>query len=241
MFKPGRRNAVIFSGLTLILTGAANVPFNRTQKAFYADANLVSFVRPGLVIKITSAQVAQDGTISAVFSLTDAQGAPLDRTGVSTPGAVSLSFIAAYIPNGQQQYVDYITRSATGAVSGTVTQAAAESNGVFTPVGDGYRYTFSTYAPSGFDQTTTHTIGIYGSRDLTEFDLGTNYASATFNFVPNGSAVTLVRDVIRTQSCNRCHDQLSAHGGSRRGIEMCVLCHTPQTTDPDTGNTVNLP
>ena len=76
---------------------------------------------------------------------------------------------------------------------------------------------------------------------MSEFDLGTNYASATFNFVPNGSPVTVVRDVIRTQSCDRCHDQLSAHGGSRRGIEMCVLCHTPQTTDPDTGNTVNLP
>lgn len=76
---------------------------------------------------------------------------------------------------------------------------------------------------------------------MTEFDLGTNYASATFNFVPNGSAVALVRDIIRTQSCDRCHGQLSAHGGSRRGIELCVLCHTPQTTDPDTGNTVDLP
>src|SRR4029453_6405691 len=87
----------------------------------------------------------------------------------------------------------------------------------------------------------THTIGIYGSRDLNEFELGTDYASATFNFVPNGSPVTLVRDVVRTQSCNRCHDQLSFHGGSRRGVEMGVLCHTPQTTDPDTGNTVVLP
>ena len=56
----------------------------------------------------------------------------------------------------------------------------------------------TTRAPSGFDPATTHTIGIYASRDLTEFDLGTNYASATFNFVPNGSPVTVVRDVIRT-------------------------------------------
>ena len=78
------------------------------------------------------------------------------------------------------------------------------------------------------------------SRNLTEFDLGTNYASATFDFVPNGAAVTHVHDEIKTASCNACHDQLSAHGGSRRGVEMCVLCHTPQTVDPDTGNTVDL-
>jgi len=233
MFQPTARMAAVFGGMVLIMGAAAIAPLSKHQKAFYADANLVAFVRPGLVINVTSAQIAQDGSISVVFSLTDPKGAPLDRTGVATPGPISLNFIAANIPKGQEQYVDYITRSATGAVSGTVTQAAAESNGVFTSSGNGYRYAFTTHAPSGFDQTTTHTIGIYASRDLTEFGLGTDYASTTFNFVPNGSAVTLVRDVIRTPSCNRCHDQLSAHGGSRRGIEMCVLCHTPQTTDPD--------
>jgi OmcA/MtrC family decaheme c-type cytochrome len=104
-----------------------------------------------------------------------------------------------------------------------------------------YRYVFGTKAPSGFDASATHTIGIYGSRNLEEFELGTNYASTTFNFVPAGGAITSVRDVIRTQSCNKCHDELSAHGGSRRGMDMCVLCHTPQTIDPDTGNSVDMP
>jgi OmcA/MtrC family decaheme c-type cytochrome len=241
MIVKAHRRAALLSGLALLLTGATHAPLGKNQKAFYADPRVIAFVRPGLVITITSAQVAQDGTISTDFTLTDPQGLPLDRTGVTTPGAVSLTFIAAYIPNGQQQYVDYVTRSATGAVSGTVTQAAGESNGVFMTTASGYHYTFATKAPAGFDATTTHTIGIYGSRDLTSFDLGTNYASTAFNFVPNGAAVGLVRDVIRTPSCDRCHDQLSAHGGSRRGIEMCVLCHTPQTTDPDTGNTLNLP
>ena len=154
---------------------------------------------------------------------------------------MALSFIAARIPQGQQQYVAYTTRPATGAVSGTVTQAAADTGGAFTRIADGqYRYVFGTKAPTGYDRSATHTIGIYGSRNLTEFDLGTNYASTTFNFVPGGGLVTTVRDVIKTQSCNKCHDEISAHGGSRRGIEMCVLCHTPQTTDPDTGNTVDL-
>jgi OmcA/MtrC family decaheme c-type cytochrome len=243
MVRLGINRGAILIGLlaTLILSGAGKRPYNPTQKAYYADANLLAFVRPGLVIKITAATIAQDGTITVAFSLTDPQGAPLDRAGIQTPGPISLTFIAANIPAGQTQYVDYVTRTQTGAVSGTVTQAAGENNGVFNVVGDGYQYKFSNHAPAGFNAAVTHTIGIYGSRNLTEFDLGTNYASATFNFVPNGSPVTVTHDVIRTQSCNRCHDQLSAHGGSRRGVELCVLCHSPQTIDPDTGNTVDFP
>ena len=98
---------------------------------------------------------------------------------------------------------------------------------------------FKTTAPSGFDATATHTIGIYGSRNLTEYNLGTNYASTTYNFVPNGSKVTNTHDIIETASCNTCHDQLSAHGGSRRGMPMCVLCHQPQILDPNTGDTMD--
>ena len=52
--------------------------------------------------------------------------------------------------------------------------------------------------------------------------------------------MTHTRDVIRTESCNQCHDQLSAHGGSRRGTDLCVLCHTPQNVDPNTGLTVDF-
>src|SRR3954454_17579496 len=152
MFKPGLKSAAAFCGLilTLIMSGAVTPPLNRTQKAFYADPRVVAFVRPGLLIKITSAAVAQDGTISVLFSLTDPQGLPLDRTGVQTPGTISVTFIAAYIPAGQTQYVDYVTRTQTGAVSGPVAEAARGNHGVFTVVGDAYRYTFTTKAPVGF-------------------------------------------------------------------------------------------
>jgi OmcA/MtrC family decaheme c-type cytochrome len=45
---------------------------------------------------------------------------------------------------------------------------------------------------------------------------------------------------VRTETCNKCHDPLALHGGSRRNVTNCVTCHTPQTTDPDTGNTVDF-
>ncbi len=209
------------------------------ERAYFLDDS-VQFVNPGLVITVQSAAIASDGTITATYAVSDPTGLPLDTAGVSTPGTISLSFLAAAIPKGQEQYVSYITRAATGTVIPTTNQPTADSGGTTTSVGPGqYTYTFKTKA-TGFDPTITNTIGIYGSRSLITYNLGTDYASTTFNFVPNGSPVVTTRDVIRTVSCNRCHDQLSAHGGSRRGMAICVMCHTPQNVDPDTGNLLDL-
>ena len=222
------------------LTSAPRRPYTPHEKAFFADDATVEFVRPGLTITVNSAAVAANGAISVTYTLTDPGGLPLDSAGVTTPGLISLSFVAAMIPNGQQDYTAYTTRTATGTVIASIQQPGADSGGTATQVGPGqYQYTFHTAAPPGFDATATHTIGIYGNRNLTPYGLTINYASATYNFVPNGAAVTHVHDIIRTASCNACHDQLSAHGGSRRGMNMCVLCHTPQNSDPNTGETMD--
>jgi OmcA/MtrC family decaheme c-type cytochrome len=233
------RVAAIVIVIAASLASAPSSPYSTHEKAFFANDQTVQFVRPGLVIKVNSAQIAGDGTISAVYTISDPQGLPLDSAGVTTPGTMRLSFIAAVIPNDQEQYTAYTTRTRTGTAGATL-QAAADSGGLSTQIGPGqYQYTFHTRAPSGFDPAATHTIGVYGSRDLTIFNLGINYASTTFNFVPNGALVTHTRDVIRTASCNACHDQLSAHGGSRRGIDLCVLCHQPQSKDSNTGATID--
>jgi OmcA/MtrC family decaheme c-type cytochrome len=234
---------IVVLGGAVGLQSAGRNSFSKHDKAFYADATVINFVRPGLVFKIPSASIAQDGTIKLRVLVTDPQTLPLDRLGIDTPGAISMSFIAATIPNGQTQYTSYTTRTVTSQDGKTTAiQAAADSGGTFTPNADGdYTYTFKTKAPTTFDQTATQTVAVYGSRNLTAFNLGTNTASATFNFVPNGAKVTVTRDVIRDQSCDKCHSQLLFHGGSRVGIALCVLCHTPQSVDPNSGNSVNFP
>jgi OmcA/MtrC family decaheme c-type cytochrome len=166
----------------------------------------------------------------------------LDRLGVVTPGSVSTSFVAAYIPQGQSQYVAYTTRTQTSPITGvSAVQAAADTGGTHQQVGEGtYTYTFGRALPAGYDSTVTHTVAMYGSRNLTEFDLGTQYSNVEYHWVPSGAAVTQVRDVVRTETCNKCHDPLALHGGSRQHVVLCVTCHTPQTADPDTGNTVDM-
>ena len=212
--------------------------YNPHQKAYFLPDS-VEFVNPGLVFAIQSASIGSDGTITVNFTMADPTGLPLDKAGVQTPGTVNVSFLAAAIPHGQEQYVSYVTRAATGTVVPTTNQPASDSGGTTTGGPGSYTYVFHTKA-AGFDPTATQTIGIYGSRNLTSYSLATDYASTTYSFVPNGSKVTTTRDVIRDASCNRCHDQLSFHGGSRRGIAICVMCHQPQLIDPNSGNLLDF-
>lgn len=217
--------------------------YTKHQLGYYLDQNEVAFVRPGLKFTIQNVTINEaDLKIRVTFSITDDRGLPLDRLGIVTPGAVSTSFVGAYIPKGQSQYVAYTTRTQTSPITGvSAVQAAADSGGTYLQVGEGvYTYTFGRALPAGFDRTVTHTVALYGRRDLTEFDLGQQVSNVEFNWVPNGSPVTVIRDVVRTETCNKCHDPLEAHGGQRRNVTNCVVCHTPQSSDPDTGNTVDM-
>jgi OmcA/MtrC family decaheme c-type cytochrome len=224
--------------------------FTARDKAFYADANTISFVRPGLVFKVTRATVAQDGTVTARFQITDPLGVGLDREGITTPGTVSTSFVLARIPKGGRFYQAYTKRTKTStypATAGkTARQASSDTGGRYVRIAEGeYDYVFGTKLPSGYEGSATHSIGLYGSRNLTTFDLGTNYASNIYTWVPNGEPIVEVRDVINDQSCNRCHDEINFHGGSRRGLPTCILCHTPAYEDvtnvnPETDNVIDM-
>jgi OmcA/MtrC family decaheme c-type cytochrome len=207
-----------------------------------------SIGKTGIVVKIQSAAIAKDGTITARATIVDADGFPLDRLGVTTKGPVSLSFIAARIPAGQTQYLSYTTSVAAATLPGNTnpsqTQAANDSGGTFVTnaIGD-YTYTFKTKAPATFDATVTTAIGVSASRNLSEFgtfDEWSTVANDVFNFVPNGSAVTVTRSVVTTNACNQCHDPLIGHGGSRLTVELCILCHQPQTINPDTKLTQDM-
>ena len=226
-----------------------NPGYTKHEKAAYIDQNLVNFIRPGVIVKIVSAGIAKDGTITARVTITDPKGMALDKDGVSTPGPVSMSLIAAYIPAGQTQYVSYTTTVAKPTIPGNTNpsqiQAANDSGGTWAvnAVGD-YTYTFKTKAPTTFDATVTHSIGVSATRNLSEFITQDEWASVgndVYNCVPNGSAVKVTRSIVPTAVCNGCHDPLIGHGGSRLTVELCILCHTPQTINPDTQLSQDMP
>lgn len=203
--------------------------------------------KTGVVVKIQSASIANDGTITVRATIKDSNGVPLDRAGLTTPGPVSMSFIAAYIPPGKTQYVSYTTTvlKATINTNPPQTQAANDSGGTFTTnaVGD-YTYKFKTKAPAGFNTSVTTAIGVSARRDLSqygEFDEWSEVSNDVYNFVPDGTPVKVTRSVVTTDACNQCHNPLFGHGGSRLTVELCILCHQPQTVNPDTQLTQDMP
>jgi OmcA/MtrC family decaheme c-type cytochrome len=233
--------------MAVVLTAfAADRPAKRNGFTGKLNGPTTSLGRTGVVVKIKSASIAKDGTITARATITDADGNPLDRLGVATAGPVSMSFIAAYIPAGQTQYVSYTTSVANATITSNPSQvqAANDSGGTFTTnaVGD-YTYTFKNKAPATFDATVTHAIGVSAQRNLDEygtFDEWSETANDVFTFVPNGSPVAVTRSVVTTNACNQCHNPLIGHGGSRLQVELCIMCHTPQTTNPDTLLTMDM-
>src|ERR1700689_2016582 len=178
---PSRKLWII--AIACLAVGAAAGDPTQGRKRFYTPhdrayflPDSVEFVNPGLVIAVQSAAIASNGTITTTFTVADPTGLPLDIAGIYTPGPISLSFLAAEIPHGQEQYVSYITKVATGAVVASVNQPTADSGGTTTNVGPGqYSYTYKALA-TGFDPTATNTIGIYGSPNLPTHNFGNPYA-----------------------------------------------------------------
>jgi OmcA/MtrC family decaheme c-type cytochrome len=252
MVLPRKPLLALAAASLVSLVAAASGPARKAEangkpKLAYLDENQANYIRPGILVKIVTASIAKDGTISARVNITDPKGVPLDRDGINTPGPVSISMIAAYIPAGKTQYVSYTTTTLKATINNNPAQiqAANDSGGAFTKNADGdYTYTFKTKAPSNFDPAAQHVIGVSATRDLSEFityDEWTEVANDVYKFVPNGAAVTAGRSVVATQACNNCHNPMFGHGGSRITTDLCIICHTPQTVNPDTQLSMDMP
>jgi OmcA/MtrC family decaheme c-type cytochrome len=222
------------------------------QVEAYLTASDIAFIRPGLKVIVNSITIGSNRIPVVDISLTDSLDQPLDRLGKVTPGAIAVSFILSSYDPATRQYTAYTTRSVTTPANSphpnvTAIQAGTDA-GTFTDLETGHaRFTFKTVLPAGFDQTKTHTLGIYATRALGAVPgidpaLAKNYdANVEYDFRPDGAAVTAKWDKVNlATSCNNCHDPLSAHGGARQDPKLCALCHQPQTVDPDTGNTVDF-
>src|SRR6266542_4339857 len=221
------------------------VVYPATSKEYYLAQDQFDFARPGYHIKINSVTIPASRKPVIDLSLTDDLGAPLDRNGVQTPGVCTVSFVLSWYNGSTRNYTSYATRKQTSTITGqSAIQPTSDSGGVTKDIDIGhFTYTFGTVLPADFDQTKTHTIAGYGRRTMpAEILNGKVYIdNDEFDFRPDGGTVTEKWDEIQEKNaCNQCHDPLAAHGDVRVDAKLCVLCHSPQNTDPDTGNLLDM-
>ncbi len=217
--------------------------YTKSQAEYYLTEKQLLYIRPGIHVTVEDIQIPADRHPVVEISFTDDMGAPLDRAGIETPGPISFSYILSWYDAERRDYVAYTTRPQTSPITGdTAVQASTDSGGTTEDLALGrLRYTFGTQLPQGYDMSVTHTLGIYASRNLNDTPLETTqYDNVEYDFVPDGGEVEEVWEGMLDPTCNGCHEQLALHGGSRRDVKLCVLCHNKQTWDPDTGNSVDF-
>jgi OmcA/MtrC family decaheme c-type cytochrome len=191
-------------------------------------------------LTILAAEIGEDGVPEVIFSVTDAAGGPLaiGEGGVGEPRFV-LGYLTADSLSNPSRYVPLTTTTQTSPVTNrTGTLPAADAGGTFTPVAGSpgrYVYRFGS-AVAVADRGATHTVGAWGARTL---DGIAHVDNALLSFVPSGGD-PVVRQLVSDAACNTCHGQLEAHGGQRRDVQLCTICHTAGFEDPDTGNSIDF-
>jgi OmcA/MtrC family decaheme c-type cytochrome len=162
--------------------------------------------------------------------------------------------IAKLIPGAPTKWQNYIVRASSGAMQGSQERKSSGYPwGSLVDHKDGtYTYTFCTditkTGTADYTQCAAASQPVACPAPCTDADgnaLDVSYqpsdttrvsvqmsnsaypkAVATFDFVPNGGAMTTTRDIVSTAQCNQCHNQLVAHG-TRIDTKLCVTCHNP--------------
>ncbi len=78
----------------------------------------------------------------------------------------------------------------------------------------------------------TYTVGLQLYKN--EVAEETTYRDAgvsTFDFLVGAVTSIEHREVVTNSNCNACHTELRMHGGSRKDVRLCVLCHTSGAED----------
>jgi OmcA/MtrC family decaheme c-type cytochrome len=132
-------------------------------------------------------------------------------------------------------------------VSDVATASVANADGSFTytfanAIPSQYLAPYNTTSPGTDDGDLsgqallagTYTLGGYFSWKFTvDGQSATDAGNAEADVLFGGATAITPREVAKNDNCNQCHTSLRAHGGSRRDVKLCLLCHTAGSTDGD--------
>jgi hypothetical protein len=199
--------------------------YTEADQEFYLPEALFVLIQPGVEADVLSVEIPGDRRAEVVFTVTDPGGDSLIPNGEDCTRAVNTRFLLTHIPAGEQNKVGYIGGS-------RYEDGTPRRGGTITDQGDGtWLFKFDTVLPEGYDADATTTLGLAARRDLRNciegYDLGREAKSVIVNFVPSGNGEPAPRDIVSTESCNRCHNPIAMHGENYPEVQMCTQCHNP--------------
>jgi Outer membrane cytochrome MtrC/MtrF-like, domains II/IV len=107
--------------------------------------------------------------------------------------------------------------------------------------------TVTTPIPVTFEPALTHRVAVFFGSHPTVGQPGNGWVDIIPQTLIDGgtlaaaqAAVVDTRDIATTASCNECHGILHGHGGDRVEVAICVTCHNPGTSDPDSGLSMDM-
>lgn len=217
-------------------------------------------------MKVTSATADAAGTVTVNFTVTNAATkAAVTSLPLATDATTTVTAVVAKLQppaNGESftKWVPYFYNKATvtqtskfgpwpGKDGDFAWQGNRVNQGTLTHNGNG-AYTLvlkyklgvpnNTGGPAisytAADRKLTHRISL-----MTGGHSGPT-GDANFDFVPDGTAMSVTRDIVKTETCEKCHnkDEFHGHGGDRLTVENCVTCHDATTIDPQGKETVDF-
>ncbi len=197
-----------------------------------------SIVGEGLQSKILSVDIGNDLRPVITYTLTDDEGNPLSLDDLGgDPRFIMSRIVIDNADKMMMHYECYTPREVSSSEGATALQGNYASGVNASIGGNRFTFTFNDPLPNDYDVTATHTVSAQIARSLDDLNF---YANPVFHFVPDGSDVTVRKEISTTETCNSCHNGLGLHGGGRREYVLCIMCHNPQSTDPDSGNTVDM-
>ena len=201
----------------------------------------VAALTASTALNITINAVSINSPPVVAFTVTNQDGA-----GMNGITATDLRFNIAKLspgsngaPSAWQNYIN-VNGAEGGAVQGSQEQSAAGFVfGTLAGLGDGrYTYTFATDIKSATCQAPctdadgklldmSYQPGLTHRVAIQQGNSAYPNASGVYDFVPNGGGIVTRRDIVATAKCNECHNQLTAHEGTRVDTKLCVTCHNP--------------
>jgi len=202
-----------------------------------------------LVVSLDTASITANKPVIEITVKTSHGGNVLGLAGSTLRLGVAKLVPAANLTPSRWQ--SYINRAATPNVTTPALASAIQANtesgtaAGWTELGAGrYRYASTVdlanvTAPIAvaYEPTLTHRISL--ALDLAGNARALAPDNPYVDFVPAGGTPASKR-IAATEKCASCHVRFAEHGGPRRDVEYCVVCHNDGTVDPDSGESVDM-